>query len=177
MNTLTKSLVLVEDRRFLTHWGIDPIAIFRAFLVNLSEGRRAQGASTITQQLARTMYLHNRKTFSRKIAEILIAFYLEISYSKEEILGLYMSSVYMGHYRNGKSIRGFERASQHYFGKSLNDISLAEQAALVAMVKGPNFYRIKSSQGTVRRIMVLGKMLDNNIIDQNQFFEASGERL
>src|SRR5580658_7317094 len=105
-NTLIEALIVTEDKRFFNHFGIDPIAICRAFITNLTEKRRSQGGSTITQQLARTLYLHRRKTFTRKIVEIFIAFYLELKYSKKRILGKYIKEVYMGQYKNGKPIKG-----------------------------------------------------------------------
>ena len=168
-----KGLILIEDNRFNRHYGIDVISIFRALLINLSEKRFAQGGSTITQQLARTLYLTNKKTIIRKLKEIGIAFYLELKYSKKKILHLYLTSIYMGQNGQGKVLTGFLEASKFYFGKNLTNLSVAEYAALIAMVKGPNFYRPHSSQGTARRIMVLGKMLDSDLITQEEFFEAS----
>jgi membrane peptidoglycan carboxypeptidase len=177
MSTLVKALVVTEDHRFYKHWGVDPVAIFRAMVINFTERRRAQGGSTITQQLARTLYLHNRKTITRKLMEMVIALYLEVKFSKNRILGRYMKEVYMGQDKNGVPIKGFVKASKYYFGKLLGDTSLVEQAALVAMLKGPNIYRPSSSLGTARRVMVLGKMLDNGIINEDQFFEASRNKL
>lgn len=172
-NKFIKGLILIEDNRFNKHHGIDIISIFRALLVNLKEKRFAQGGSTITQQLARTLYLSNKKTIVRKLKEIVIAFYLELKYRKIKILYLYLTGIYMGQNSQGKIIKGFFEASKFYFGKLLTKLSIAEYAALIAMVKGPNFYRPHSSQGTARRIMVLGKMLDSNLITQEEFFEAS----
>lgn len=177
MRTLSRAIVAVEDHRFFSHWGIDPISIGRAFFVNLNERRRAQGGSTITQQLARTLYLHTRKTFTRKLIEVVLAFYLEIRYSKEHILDMYMDQVYMGHNNRGRPIKGFVKAAQHYFHKTLLELSIAEQAALVAMLKGPNIYRPNTAQGTARRIFVLSMMLNNGIITQEEFFKAARTKL
>lgn len=178
MNTLIKALILTEDRRFYSHFGIDLFSICRAFLVNLQEGRRVQGASTITQQLARTLYLDNRKTIWRKIKEVFIAFWLEYKFkSKEDLLLCYMGQVYMGHNSKGEIMHGFHWASWHYFKKYPQDLDIAEQAAIIAMIKGPNLYKPSSSVGTARRIMILGKMLDSGIITKDEFFEASGRKL
>jgi len=170
-----KALVLVEDRRFYKHSGIDIISICRAFLINIRERRFVQGGSTITQQLARTLFLDNRKTITRKLKEIAIALFLELGYSKKSILYLYLTNVYMGS-KNGYNINGFMQASMSYFSKTIMDLSITEYAALIAMVKGPNIYKPDSELGIARRIMVLGKMLDNNLITKEEFFEASRVR-
>ena len=167
-----KTLLLIEDR-FFTHIGVDIVSIVRAIVVNFQEGRFAQGGSTITQQLARTLYLTNKKTITRKIKETLIAFYLELTLSKKRILFIYMKNVYMGQDKKGKRISGFLEAARFYFDKSIRKLSVAEYAALVAMVKGPNIYKPSSAPGTARRIMVLGKMLDKDLITKEEFFEAS----
>lgn len=174
---LTRAIVLIEDHRFYQHFGIDPVAILRAVVVNLTEKRRAQGGSTITQQLARTLFLHNKKTYIRKLKEIMLAFYLEIKYSKKDILKMYMDNVYMGHDTCGCPIRGFDKAADFYFQKALHELSVSEQAALVAMLKGPNIYKPSSNYGTARRVLVLGKLLDKHLIDEDTFFEASRTRL
>lgn len=167
-----KTLILIEDRRFNFHIGVDPISICRAFLVNINEKRLAQGGSTITQQLARMLYLNNKKTVSRKLKEILIALYLELKYSKKRILSLYSKNVYMGQNSSGKKIIGFAKASESYFGKSINTLTIAEYAALIAMIKGPNTYNPSSDSGIARRVMILGKMLDNGLITREEFFNA-----
>lgn len=147
-------LILVEDRRFYWHLGIDPIAICRSLLVNLKSGRYAEGASTLTQQLARRIYLTNRKTLIRKLKEVFIAFYLEAKYNKKQILDLYMSSAYMG-----EGIVGFESASLHFFNKQLNEINLMEKIALVGMLKGPNTYGPRSEKGVKRQKLILSMIM------------------
>jgi penicillin-binding protein 1B len=169
---LIKTLLLVEDKRFYRHSGIDPIGICRAFLINLKRFRFSQGASTITQQLARTLFLNNNKTIIRKLKEIVIAFFLELGYSKDEILYLYSISINMGQ-TNGQTIKGFYQASRFYFKKPLASLSVAECAALIAMVKGPHVYTLNSSAGVARRIAILSKMLGNRLITKEEFFEAS----
>ena len=156
--TLRKTLILVEDKRFYYHFGIDLLATARAVLVNLSEMRYAQGGSTITQQLARTLYLHRRKTLARKIAELFIAFWLELRMTKVEILAMYMDRVYMGQRIDGTTIRGFHEASVYYFGVSLGCTNSVQQAHLVGMLKGPNIYKPFSELGSKRRDEVLNLM-------------------
>lgn len=170
---LSNIIVLVEDRRFYKHVGIDLVAILRAFLINIREGRYAQGGSTITQQLARTLYLTPKKTILRKIKEIFIALWLEFRYDKGTILRLYTENVYMGQRKDGTEIRGFEAAAWTYFHVALNHTSMTQKAALVAMLRGPNTYRPSSKKGTARQAIVLGMMLEANLIDRDQFFEAT----
>jgi membrane peptidoglycan carboxypeptidase len=173
MNDMLKqTIVLIEDSRFYTHFGIDPIAMIRAFIVNTRERRYSQGGSTITQQLARTLYLNNKKNLSRKIREILLAFYLEFTLTKSQILDMYMSEVYMGHDKKGRKIKGFEDASFYYFRISVKDLSVAQIASLVAMLKGPNMYKPTSKAGKIRKVTVLTKMLDFNLIALKEFYEA-----
>lgn len=174
---LTKALLLTEDRRFYQHHGIDLVSTLRAFLVNLNARRYAQGGSTITQQLARTLYLHNRKTLWRKAREAFYAVWLELKYSKAQILRMYVSKVYMGQKRSGQPILGFDDAAHWYFKKSLNGCDLAEQAALIAMLKGPGIYGPRSAAGVARRTAVLALMLENGLITKDQFFQASQEEL
>lgn len=177
LDRLTRTIVLVEDRRFYRHSGIDFVATLRAIIVNLRERRYAQGGSTITQQLARTLYLDTKKNLKRKIKEAFIALWLEFKLSKTEILDLYLSKVYMGQRGNESSIIGFREAALCYFKKDLEDATVVEQAALIAMLKGPNAYHPRSAKGIARRAMILGVMLDNEEINKEEFFKAIGEEL
>lgn len=136
INTLKQLIISVEDRRYYYHYGIDPIAILRALIINLKAGRYVQGGSTITQQLARTLFLDNRKTLSRKIKEVFLAFYLEYRYSKDKILDMYINSIYLG-----PGVKGFKRASRKYFNKSLKDTTNKEQLSLVVALKSPKKYK------------------------------------
>lgn len=144
---LKDALILVEDKRFYSHWGIDIIRVFGAAFYNLKSMRFAQGASTLTQQLARNMFLTQEKSFTRKFKEMLLAFELERSFSKDEILELYFNLVYFG---NG--VYGVEAAAQTYFNKSVKDLSLTECALIAALPKAPNIYSpYANPQGALKR--------------------------
>lgn len=177
LQNLVKTVILIEDRRFYRHLGIDLIATARATMVNLQEGRYAQGGSTITQQLARAMYLTPKKTLARKLVEAAIAFWLEVTTSKTNILRMYFSRVYMGQNADGKPIRGFWNAARYFFKKPLWDLTVAEQATLVAMLRGPNLYKPGSALGLARRTLVLGVMLNAGLIDREEFFAATKEKV
>lgn len=169
---LFKTIVLTEDHRFYHHFGIDPIAVARAIAVNLHDRKYSQGGSTITQQLARNLYLTPKKTLIRKVKEMFIAFWLELKYTKPQILQMYVDNVYMGNH-DGEKIKGFDKAAVCYFDKSLRHMSVAQIAALVAMLRGPNLYKPTSPIGIARRVLVLGRMLSGGLITYDEFFEAS----
>ena len=131
---LPKAFVAIEDRRFYEHFGIDPIGIARAVVRNLTPSRRlAQGGSTLTQQLAKNLFLTQERTASRKIQEAILALWLERNYSKDEILELYLNRVYFG-----SGAYGVEAAAQRYYGKSARNVSLAEAAVLAGLVQAPS---------------------------------------
>jgi len=132
---LIEATLAVEDRKFYEHSGFDMKGMARAILVNLEEGNRTQGASTLTQQLARNLYLSHEKTWTRKAKEALYTIQLEMKYSKDEILNMYLNNIYYGH-----GAYGIEAASQMYFGKSAADLDLAESAMLAGIPKGPTYY-------------------------------------
>ncbi|RJQ51439.1 MAG: PBP1A family penicillin-binding protein [Nitrospiraceae bacterium] len=132
---LIRALIAVEDSRFWQHKGVDYIAIARALLKDALAGRIKEGASTITQQLAKVIFLSPEKTIARKMKEAILAFRLEKNLSKEEILELYFNRVYFGH-----GAYGIEMAARTYFAKSVSDVSLAEAALLSGLVKAPNKY-------------------------------------
>ena len=132
-----KDAVVAEDRRFYQHNGLDTKSIGRAILVNLWEGSRAQGASTITQQLARTMFLTQEKTFSRKIKEVLLAVALEEKFSKDEILTMYLNEIYMG-----RGCAGIACASQAYFNKDIWSLTEAEICILVGLIQSRALFPI-----------------------------------
>jgi len=129
------AVLAIEDRRFYEHFGVDPIGLARAAAVNLLEGEIVQGGSTITQQLAKNLFLSPERTLSRKIQELLLAFWLEHRFSKDQILTLYLNRVYLG-----AGTYGVEAASQRYFGKSARRLSLAEAAMLAGLLKAPSRY-------------------------------------
>ncbi|WP_375751685.1 penicillin-binding protein 1A [Vibrio sp. HN007] len=171
---LIDALIATEDSRYYSHPGIDPIGIARAAFVVAISGSAKQGASTITQQLARNFFLSNEKKIMRKIKEIFIAVHIEQLLSKEEIMELYVNKIFLG-YRS----YGFGAAAQVYFGKELNQLTLSEVATLAGMPKAPStmnpIYSIE--RATNRRNVVLGRMLTEGYISQEEFDTASTEPL
>ena len=130
---LPKAFIAIEDRRFYDHYGIDPIGIGRAIYRNLSNSGGLQGGSTLTQQLAKNLFLTQERTASRKIQEAILALWLERNYSKDQILELYLNRVYFG-----AGAYGVEAAAQRYYGKSARNVSLAEAAVLAGLVQSPS---------------------------------------
>jgi len=171
---LKEGLILVEDKRFYSHWGIDVIRIFGSAFHNILSLRYAQGASTITQQLARNMFLTMEKTVTRKFKEMLLAFELERAYSKDEILELYLNQVYFG---NG--VYGVEAASQTYFNKSVQDLSLAQCALIAALPKAPNIYSPYKNPSVAlrRRNLFLRMLYKGKKISKQQLDTALAEPL
>src|SRR5579859_6174126 len=133
--TLQNAVIAIEDERFYQHIGIDPIGIIRAFVKNVRYGGVREGASTITQQLARNLFLKPERTLSRKIREALLSIQIERNYSKKEILEMYLNQIYFG-----QGSYGTESASRTYFGKHVEDLSLSECAMLAGLPKAPNNY-------------------------------------
>ncbi|MEZ9989982.1 penicillin-binding protein 1A [Vibrio splendidus] len=171
---LVEALIATEDSRFYEHPGIDPIGITRAALVVAMSGSAKQGASTITQQLARNFFLSNEKKIMRKIKEIFIAIHIEQLLSKEEIMELYVNKIFLGH-----RSYGFGAAARVYFGKDLPELTLSEIATLAGMPKAPStmnpIYSIE--RATHRRNVVLRRMLDEKYITQSEYDEARSETL
>ncbi|WP_048659168.1 penicillin-binding protein 1A [Vibrio crassostreae] len=171
---LVEALIATEDSRFYEHPGIDPIGITRAALVVAMSGSAKQGASTITQQLARNFFLSNEKKIMRKIKEIFIAIHIEQLLSKEEIMELYVNKIFLGH-----RSYGFGAAARVYFGKDLPDLTLSEIATLAGMPKAPStmnpIYSVE--RATNRRNVVLRRMLDEQYITQAEFDDARSEEL
>ena len=157
---LVDAFVSVEDRTFFEHHGLSISSIIRAFWINVRQGGYRQGGSTITQQLAKNIFLSSDKTLTRKIKEALIAIYIEARFSKDEILELYLNEVYLGQF-GASGVFGVGAAALHYFGVDLSGITL-EQAALIAgMTKGPSYYNPFShpKRALERRNHVLSRML------------------
>jgi len=169
-----KAFIAVEDTNFYSHPGIDILRLMKALLINIKEGRFVQGGSTITQQLAKMLFLKPEKTLTRKIREIALALKIEKRYSKEEILGLYLNQIYFG-----TRAYGIEAASEAYFGKPVEKISLAEAALLAALPKAPSYYSPFRSpaKSLGRRNFVLERMLKQNFIDKKQFESAVSEEI
>lgn len=155
------ALLTVEDRDFYQHHGVSLWSVVRAFWVNLQAGRTVQGGSTLTQQLAKNMYLTSDQTLIRKVNEALIALILDYRYSKDQILEAYLNEIFLGQFHNN-AVHGFGLASKFYFGKPLDELLPEEYALLVAIVKGPSYYdpRRFGARAKDRRDLVL-KMLHN----------------
>lgn len=132
---LVHAIVAVEDNRFYSHYGFDTVAIGRAILVNLQRGQIEEGASTITQQLVKNLFLSSEQNFDRKLEELILAFDIEMTYSKEEILELYLNIVYFG-----SNFYGIHDASMGYFGKLPKDLTLEESAMLAGLPNAPSLY-------------------------------------
>jgi len=162
---LPKAFIAIEDRRFYSHSGIDPYGIFRAAVTNLLRRGVSQGGSTLTQQLAKNLFLTQERTFARKLQEAELALWLERKYSKQEILELYLNRVYFG-----SGAYGVEAAAQRYFGKSAKNVTVAEAAMLAGLVKSPSrLAPNRNPEGAERRAQtVLAAMADAKFITQSQ---------
>ena len=171
---LVQALISAEDKRFFQHSGLDPIRIVKALMVDVRERRQAEGASTLTQQLARMLWLDSRKTWTRKFDEALITIHLERKLSKQKILEYYANQVDLGR-RGSFAIRGFGEASQAYFGKSVRSLSLPEAATLAGLIQEPSFRNPVRwpDRAKARRNVVLKMMLDNGYITGPQYEEAA----
>jgi penicillin-binding protein 1A len=171
---IMKDAVLsIEDSRFYQHGGVDYLGIIRAGFANLGK-RKSQGASTITMQVARNVYLSAEKTYTRKIYEILLTFKLEHMLTKDQILEIYMNQIFLGN-----RAYGFASASEAYFGKPLKDISIAEAAMLAGLPKAPSAYNPISNpkRAKVRQQYIIERMLDNRFITPAQADKAKAEVL
>ncbi|MDR1511350.1 MAG: transglycosylase domain-containing protein [Endomicrobium sp.] len=166
---LQNAFIAIEDNDFFKHWGISIKGITRAFLKILLKGKIVEGGSTITQQLAKTIFLSNDKTLIRKIKELLLTIQLEKNYSKYEILQFYINQIYFG-----CGAYGIQSAAQTYFNKNVQDLSLAECAMLAAIPKSPNYYNpFKNEKAALaRRNLVLSNMRKLNYITRKQEQEA-----
>jgi len=153
-------LLWTEDREFYEHNGINIKALTRAALTNIKNFSIVQGGSTLTQQLAKTVYLTNERTIKRKIMDIMLAFFLERSYTKEEILEAYMNSVYLGN-----DISGFGAAAERYYGKELENLSYEEMLVLIGIINGPEVYNpYKYPERAKNQGMIVLNSLPNNFI-------------
>jgi penicillin-binding protein 1B len=175
---LIKGLLASEDRDFYNHFGISPRGIIRALLENYRAGRTVQGASTITQQLIKNFYLSSERKLERKIKEAMMAIVLERRYSKDEILEAYLNEIYLGQ-DGSNAVHGFGLASEFYFGTTLKDLPLEQQALLVAIVRGPSNYdpRHAPEAALQRRNLVLDEMFKEGYITEAQKMAASAKPL
>jgi penicillin-binding protein 1B len=170
---LVHAVISAEDKRFFQHSGFDPIRMVKASFVDLREMRRAEGASTITQQLARMLWLDRNKTFSRKFAELLITVHLEQKLTKQQIFEYYVNQCPLGR-RGSFAIRGFGEAAQAFFGKDLAQLTLPEAATLAGLIQSPssrNPVRLPE-RAKARRNVVLLMMKENGYISQSQYEAA-----
>ncbi|MCK5420150.1 MAG: transglycosylase domain-containing protein, partial [Desulfobacterales bacterium] len=169
---LTAALVATEDRKFYKHSGVDLKGIARAIIKDIKAGEFVEGASTITQQLSKTLFLTSRKTLVRKIKEAILAFQLERRYTKNEILELYLNQVYFG-----SGAYGVQSAAKIFFGKSVGDLNLAECALVAGMPKSPSRYSplVNPDLAIKRRNTVLMQMRDTDIISDAAYQQAVKE--
>lgn len=159
------AIISTEDRRFYAHFGFDIVAFTRAMLTNIFMGRYAQGGSTITQQVAKNLFLTSQKNIKRKTQELLLAFWLEHKFSKEQILTLYLNRVYLG-----AGTYGIEAASQKYFQKSSRDMNLLEAAIIAGMLKAPSRYNpiASAERAKARAKVILQNMVNNDALTERQ---------
>jgi 1A family penicillin-binding protein len=171
---LIQATLAVEDRKFYDHSGFDLKGMARAVLANLEAGKRTQGASTLTQQLARNLYLTHEKTWTRKSKEAVYTMQLEMKYTKDEILNMYLNEIYYGH-----GAYGIEAASRMYFGKAAADLSLAESAMLAGIPKGPTYYSPYThlENAKKRQNIILSAMVEVGDITEVQAKAAAQEPL
>ncbi|MFA5987107.1 MAG: PBP1A family penicillin-binding protein [Candidatus Paceibacterota bacterium] len=170
---LKNATVAIEDSNFYNHFGIEPLSIIRATLVNLASGQLKQGGSTITQQVVKNSVLNNDKSFSRKLKEVILSFKLERTLTKEEILSLYLNEI-----PYGGNIYGAEQASQKFFGKSAKEVTLAESAYLAAIPNAPTFYSPYGNNRDkleLRKNLVLDKMTELGFIKKDEVDAAKKE--
>lgn len=167
---LQNAVIATEDERFFRHWGIDTQGVLRAALNNIFRGRVVEGGSTITQQLARALFLTQDRTFQRKIKEALLSLEIEKKYTKEEILQMYLNQVYFGH-----GAYGVEQASRIYFGKHVQDLNLAECALLAGLLRAPKIYSPFENPTAAQRrsAVVLRLMYQQKYISKEEKESAS----
>jgi len=162
---LPEAVIAIEDRRFYWHFGIDPIGLARALFVDIRAGRVVEGGSTITQQLAKNLFLTPQRTLERKIQEVILAEWLELRLSKKQILELYLNRVYLG-----GGAYGVDAAAHRYFGKSARDLTLAEAATIAGLLKAPSTYSpiTHPAAAEARAHVVLTAMADAGFITARQ---------
>jgi len=175
---LVSGVLSGEDRVFFSHYGLNPKRIAAAFISNAKGTAHLQGASTITQQLARSLFLTRQVTLRRKLSEAFIAVILESKFTKEQIFTMYANEVYLGN-RDSFAIHGFAEASKAYFGKELSDISLSETATLAGIIPAPNAYSPAHhlNRAVARRDLILRIMADAGDITKEQYEQARREPL
>jgi penicillin-binding protein 1A len=171
---VTDAVLATEDRRFYEHWGLDPAGLGRALVANLRAGRYAEGGSTLTQQLAKNLFLTPERTLARKVEEVVLALWLELKLSKSDILELYLNRVYFG-----GGAYGIEAAAQRYFDKSAVELSLGEAALVAGLLKAPSKYAPSASpdEALQRGRSVLAKMRAAGFITEDDEHRANREQV
>ncbi len=175
---LPEALKAVEDRKFDTHHGVNPLAILRALFVNVRAGQIEQGGSTLTQQLVKSYFLDSRRTLRRKAEEAVMAIILESRFEKADIMNAYINEIYLG--QDGRrAVHGFGLASQFYFGKPLAELDLPEVALLVAVVRGPSYYdpRRQPDRALERRNLVLRVLAEQGVVSAEDAQRAAKQPL
>lgn len=169
-----QAFVAVEDKRFFTHNGIDVLRVLSATARNVQSHSKKEGASTLTQQLVKNTHLSGEKTYSRKINEMMLAMQLEQRFSKNEILEMYLNTIYFG-----RNAYGIETAANMYFGKSATELTLSQAATLAAAIKAPSVYAPDKNLAkcTTRRNTVLSLMKQQGFVDQRQYDQAIAEKI
>ncbi len=170
---LIDAVVAIEDHRFYEHSGVDFFGILRAMLADFRARRVVQGGSTITQQLVKNYFLESERTFRRKFLEFSMSLILEAMYKKDDILEMYLNEVYMGN-RGSVAIHGIGEAAEYYLGRNVEDLTLAEAAALAGMIRGPNIYSplVNRQAALERRNLVLKRMLALHKISASEYDSA-----
>ena len=169
---IPQAVIAIEDRRFYSHFGVDPLGLARAVVTNLASGRTVQGGSTLTQQLAKNLFLSPERTIERKIQEVLLSFWLEHKFTKDQILAMYLNRVYFG-----SNAYGVEAASRRYFSKSARDVNLGEAALLAGLLKAPS--RLSPARdpqaAEARAQVVLGAMREEGFISEDEIKTAMSQ--
>lgn len=172
--SLRQAIVAVEDSRFYSHRGFDPEGIARATVVNVEAGQIEEGASTITQQLVKNLFLTQEQSFTRKVEEILLAINLERNFSKDEILELYLNTIYFG-----SNFYGVYEAAEGYFGKEPSELTLAESAMLAGLPNAPSLYSpyVDFMLAKKRQLVVINAMVRANILTDREAERARVETI
>ena len=167
------AVVAIEDRRFYSHFGVDPIGLVRAFVANYKAGRVVQGGSTLTQQLAKNLFLKPERTYERKFQEVVLALWLENKFTKDEILQLYLNRVYFG-----AGAFGIEKAAQRFFGKPVTEVSLSEAAILAAVLKAPSSINpVQHPKRAAQRANeVIADMIETGFITKQDAMRAASKK-
>lgn len=171
---LRHAVISIEDKKFESHWGVNLFRVAGAAYRDLTEDRRAQGASTLTMQLARNLFLSPERSFHRKLQEVLLSIQIERNFTKAQIFTLYANQIYLG-----QGVYGFEAGSEYYFSKPASDLTLPEAALLAALPRGPAYYSpiTHPERALARRNLVLNSMLEDGKVTAQQASEAKASPL